>query len=79
MTKFIYQCEGVFFETREDIVKLAKRNPSAFITYTHVTLNEVKIDDEGNLYINYSIDVDDEADFSEETFEIDTHTMLSMI
>lgn len=79
MSKFIYQCEGQLFQSREDIVKYAKRNPSFFITFTHVTINEIGINDDGNLVINYTIDVDDEAEFSEEVFEVDAVTMVTMI
>lgn len=79
----IYKCEGILFDSHNSLIAYAKKYPSTFITYTTVDVNEVVIDNDGNLSITYSMEEYDGDDnpFTElhtETFDIEIESMITV-
>lgn len=77
----VFICDGILFESREALIAYAKKFPSTFITYTSVEVNEVTIDDDGDLSISYSMEEYDGDDnpFTEiytEKFDIEVRSIV---
>lgn len=80
-TQWIYECEGFTFDSRDSLVQFAKNNYSYFIVYKTATINEVGTDDDGDLFIDYSMEsYDGEQEYMatyRDTFSVTSATMIT--
>lgn len=80
----IVKCEDALYESLDALVEYAKEQPETFITYTNAEVTDVKINDDGELQIDYLLEDYDENDneikvAKSETFSYEWGEMMTLV
>lgn len=80
----VIECEDYLYESLDALIEYAKNNPSDFVVYKNVEVDDVKINDNGDLQIDYSMDDIDENDndiivHKSETFSYKWKGMMTLV
>lgn len=80
----IIECEGYLYESRDALIEYAKKHASEFVVYSDIEVQEVKINDDMELQIDYSMKDYDENDnevevFKSETFSYSFKGMMTLV
>lgn len=80
----ILECEDSLYESLDALIEYAKANASQFVVYSDIEVQEVKINDNGELQIDYLLNDIDENDndvqvHKSETFSYEWKSMMTLV
>lgn len=80
----VIECEDYLYESLDALIEYAKANASEFVVYSNVEVEDVKINDKGDLQIDYILeDTDEEGNdiqvHRSETFSYSWKGMMTLV
>lgn len=80
----IIECEDALYESLDALIEYAKAHASEFVVYSDIEVEDVKINDQGDLQIDYLMNDIDENDndiqvHKSETFSYKWKEMMTLV